>query len=412
MATSSDDKSFADFQALSEYDDGLIGGEQDDTVKYALAYTGKSEVPSKQTKPSQYTTRQLTSDLLRKIVYLKYRQELFFDVVADAVNLAHQQVQDIRITVLEQPKETTIDDIIIDVLIDIIPGVSFVKGAIKNFVTRNVKKILRTRFAWATFAKSKMAKELIKEGYSETIVSHFSGKDNLLQDLLSDEYVRSFYSELVVKVMEEDIPEIAGKIYQGGKKFKRKTSLSVTDSPGVLVSNDSLEYYRYQKATQSLILDQLLLDIQMGFLKEKEIKVLTEEIEGILKDDDLREEINGYSEVKEFLKHHFEYCIWVLTYPTAKMGNVGDYEFPPVPEKLLDYLILRLCPEGIENGSYYAKAKNSSENVFLVRKFKLYELDKGASQRALIELSKDWGELSRKLLESKAVLIKLLKGTN
>lgn len=277
------------------------------------------------------------------------RHEHHIHSIADAAHAAVEQVQEIRIRMLEKGPSVTVSDVFIDVILSLaLPlGQQMLSKALKNVMN----DLLKSRAMFLFVPRSKLGNKLYWNINSASISQ--AQKEYSTRYLLTQGAdVKELYHDSVYKIVDRVIPNI-----NTIKKITKVHSViySEADSPGVTVLESVNTFKRKQIEAINRFHDAMQICIQLGHATDNFWKMLKDTM---VKDN---ENINILSkEERDVLKRQFEVLIWLSTF------NIDPYWvsnrniiFGNLSDDFRDYFLKRAPdPRSKDGKSYYHYEKN------------------------------------------------------
>ncbi|MET3697105.1 hypothetical protein SAMN05877753_101317 [Bacillus oleivorans] len=295
------------------------------------------------------------ADIEDAIAYI--RHSLFFQLerhqlFVDAAVLAVEQVQDIRIEMLEKEskkEEITIYDIFFDLVLTYCWQARLAEPLIKLVAKGIITQLLKRRAVYHSLPKTDYGAQLFgmarREGDSKKVMDQIVKEHVTNQKRFTSDEFAMFSSEVrdFVKNAPDTISKEVVKLPDELKKLNKPKPLSFTNSPSISVLNAAQTYMRNHRLAlnvQQTEIIKLLRKIQ--FEKPPITKKELSQFLTLFK----WEEFKDSTEVREKYQLVFEAVIWSQLYHWVYRKHYFSNKdtLEGVPDVLRDYFLVRFRP--------------------------------------------------------------------
>jgi hypothetical protein len=288
------------------------------------------------------------------------RQETYLDTVGDSMVLAAQQVQDMRIELLERGPEISASERFVDFLIGLAcsMGGELIEQGLVHFITW----IVRFRPLAAVVGQGVgvnqpfqvITADAIKQaGRLEVNKANVGIAPGTAPESPYEKWFKRFAKEALGITLERAKGALSGT---GGQRPSAPNEEKGGDTPGVALTDTVLSFIRQQQAAVSLVHDMLDLQVTSGLMDDKAVKGLSDMVNASLATNARGLDLRDVTELKHQLKRFFEACIWASLFPVKSWPEArteisltrGEVFYPyriqpevPPPQPLQRYWIAR-----------------------------------------------------------------------
>jgi hypothetical protein len=250
--------------------------------------------------------------------------------VVDGAVLAVEQVQDVRIDLLEKGPEVLVEDIVFDVLLGLAMGK--VADALKTCTASIAQQLADSAVDFAGAARHPKAAALLGAGIKASDAERFDkifrtasrGPSPVIKAADIKRYngaIREFVAERIGKALDVAAEKSLGIVEKGlPKSAARNVDLEDTDSPAVSMLSAAEAYVSAQRYAQDVFHATMEVVVLGGSLDKAELKSISQNIA-------IRKLEASYNEIRDRHKMLFEAALWCRLFHIERPSRLGSTWF-------------------------------------------------------------------------------------